>query len=166
MSSLRLFTGLFRRFRSRVLNSPVQRVGQCRLCGRCCRDILLKYEGKWLRRDKDYRAMLEALPAYARFEHTGYDDQGFMTFTCKSLGRDNLCAAYGKRPSLCRSYPSDSLYYQGGSLRADCGYSFRAETFRDAITRRLARKNDFPQVLNKELHKVDTKSETKEDTKK
>lgn len=108
--------------------------------------------------------MLGTLPAYARFKPTGYDGDGLMLFACRSLGEDNRCAAYGDRPSLCRNYPSESLYYQGRDLRADCGYSFRAATFRDAILRRVVRKIDFSQVLDRELRKVDTDSQKKVDT--
>ena len=87
MTGVQLLTGLFRRFRSFVLRRPVRIAGRCGMCGRCCRDILLKYEGKWLRSGKQYRSMLETLPSYSRFEPVGHDDSGFMTFTCRSLGR-------------------------------------------------------------------------------
>ncbi|MBG0791776.1 MAG: YkgJ family cysteine cluster protein [Desulfovibrionaceae bacterium] len=163
MSCLRLFTGLFRRFRSMVLRRPVRLAGQCALCGGCCRNILLMYEGKWLRRPGQYRAMLEHLPNYARFEHAGYDDYGFMIFTCNRLGEDNLCSDYEGRPPLCRNYPSESIYYQGGRLRRDCGYTFEAVTFRDAILRRLGRRPDFAQELGKELHRADNGRKKKED---
>lgn len=159
MTGLQRMTGLFRRFRSLVLRRPVRITGQCKMCGRCCRDILLKYEGKWLRSEKQYRAMLEKLPLYSRFEPVGDDGFGCMTFTCRSLGSDNWCTNYEDRPSLCRNYPSKSLYYQGGGLRSECGFSFSAVTFRDAIFRRLAWRTDFSRVLDKELEREeDTKS--------
>jgi len=161
MTSLRLFTGLFRRFRSLVLRSPVRLVGQCAMCGACCADILLMYKGRWLRREKEYRAMIKELPAYSRFERVGRGSGGFLTFTCRHLDEDKFCTTYEERPSLCRNYPSKSLYYQGGWLRPDCGYSFRAETFRQAIRRLLTGKGDFSRALDEQLRR-NTEPQTKD----
>ncbi|BDQ33936.1 YkgJ family cysteine cluster protein [Pseudodesulfovibrio portus] len=164
MTSLQLFTGLFRRFRAKVLGSPVRVVGQCRMCGSCCADILILYKGKWLRRKRDCEAMVRELPGYSRFECVGRNPDGFLTFTCRSLGEDKFCTSYEERPSLCRNYPSKSLYYQGGWLRPDCGYSFRAETFRQAIRRLLTGRDDFSKVLEEQLRKGGDKEPSKKDT--
>jgi hypothetical protein len=55
---------------------------------------------------------------------------------------------------VCRTYPSKSLYYQGGWLRQDCGYSFKATTFRDVLMRgRRGRVPKFDEVLRQEQNK-------------
>jgi hypothetical protein len=68
------------------------------------------------------------------------------------LGNDNLCTCYESRLPLCRNYPNKSLYYQGGWLRPDCGFSFKATTFRDIYMRR--RRGSIPpfsEVLHREI---------------
>lgn len=158
MTNLQYFTGLYRRFRSFVLRREVEVVGQCRLCGNCCRDILLRDRGRWIRKEKQFDRLVEHLPEHARFELTGRDDLGFLSFACTCLGDDKLCTGYEDRPALCRNYPSKSLYYQGGWLRADCGFSFRAVTFRDVfMRRRRAKVPDFSTVLKRELEQDKTK---------
>jgi len=158
VGDLQYFTGLFRRFRSFVLRREVEVVGQCRLCGNCCRDILLRDKGQWIRKKKQFDHLVERLPEHARFTLTGRDDSGFLSFVCTCLGRDNFCTSYEGRPSLCRNYPSKSLYYQGGWLRADCGFSFKAVTFRDVIMRRRRVKVPaFSTVLEREIEQENTK---------
>ncbi|XXJ21293.1 YkgJ family cysteine cluster protein [Desulfovibrio caledoniensis] len=151
--SLRDFlTGLFRRTRSRVLRREVEVVGRCQCCGGCCRSIHLSDRGRWLRRMAQYERLVAEAPEYVRFRPAGRGDQGFLLFDCALLGEDNLCTAHDTRPALCRNYPSKSLYYRGGTLPGDCGYSFRAATFRDALFGRKPRKPaDFSAVLRREI---------------
>lgn len=160
-SSLRYFTGLFRRFRSFVLRRDVEIVGQCRMCGSCCQDILLRDKGRWLRKEKQFRQLCESAPKHSRFAITGRSDDGFLTFTCSLQGNDNFCTCYEDRLPLCRSYPTKSLYYQGGWIRSDCGYSFKATTFRDVwMRRRRGRIPAFSEVLRREMNQ-DTEQEIK-----
>ncbi|BCS88590.1 YkgJ family cysteine cluster protein [Pseudodesulfovibrio sediminis] len=146
------FTGLFRRFRAFVLRSKVQVRGRCKGCGYCCQDIMLKDKGRWLRTNRQFKALVKSNPEHARFTPVGRDEYGFMIFTCKKLGPDNLCSSYDDRPELCRNYPSDSLYYQGDCLQSACGYSFKDISFRDVLMRnRRSRIPKFSQVLRKEI---------------
>lgn len=145
-------TGLFRRFRSFVLRREVEVVGRCNRCGGCCRSIHLSDEGRWLRRVAQYEKLVADAPEHARFRPVGRGDQGFLLFDCALLGDDNLCTAHETRPALCRNYPPKSLYYGGGRLPNDCGYSFRAVTFRDVLLRRKPFKPaDFSAVLRREI---------------
>ena len=154
MTSLRRLRGWFRRFRSFVLRSEVEIVGQCALCGGCCRDILIRDGRRWLTSRRRFEKLCRKEPEYARFTVTGEDDKGRLSFTCTLQGEDNFCTCYDSRLPLCRNYPSKSLYYQGGWLRTDCGFSFKAKTFRDAWThRRRAAMPKFSTVLRQETER-------------
>nr|WP_287411260.1 YkgJ family cysteine cluster protein [Pseudodesulfovibrio sp.] len=136
MSMVKFLTGLFRRFRSFVLKRDVEVVGQCRMCGKCCRGILLKDAGRFLKTEKQFRALCQSDPLHECFRIVRQDEFGVLVFNCSKLGNDNICTDYESRPALCSNYPAKSLYYHGGWLRDDCGYSFKAVTFRDVFMRR------------------------------
>ncbi len=153
MESLCFFTGLFRRFRSFVLGRQVEIVGQCRMCGNCCHDILLKdFPGGWLKKDRDFRTLCAREPEHERFEVTGKDDFGHLVFQCTLRGSDGLCTCYADRLPLCKNYPSKSIYYQGGWLGPECGFRFKSVTFRDVFLRRKpVRRRNFSQLLEQEI---------------
>jgi len=154
LSSVRIFTGLFRRFRSLVLRREVEVVGQCKGCGLCCQDILIKDNGRWLSSRRKFSKLCEREPEHARLKITGRDDVGHLVFSCSKQGDDNLCTCYESRLPLCRNYPSRSLYYQGGWLRPDCGYFFKETTFRDIfMKRKRGRIPPFSEVLLQEIVK-------------
>jgi len=136
MTLQRVLTGWFRRFRSFVLRREVEIVGQCALCGECCHDILIRDGRHWLKNRRKFDKLCKREPEHARFVVTGRDDWGHLVFACTLQGGDGLCTSYDSRLPLCRKYPSKSLYYQGGWLRPDCGFSFKAVTFRDIWMRR------------------------------
>lgn len=151
MASLHFFKGLFRRFRSLVLQSEVQVIGQCKMCGACCKDILLQYDGRWLTKEKQFQKLCKNLPEHQRMEITGRDETGCLIFACKLQAPDGLCSCHDTRLPLCSNYPPKSLYYQGGWLRPDCGYSFKAKTFRDVyMKRKRDRIPKFSEVLKQE----------------
>lgn len=152
MTASRFFTGLFRRFRSFVLRREVEIIGQCQLCGSCCQDILLRDRGRWLRTKRQFKQLCDVEPGHSRFKITGRDDYGHLTFSCNLLGEDNICTSYESRLPLCKSYPSTTLYYQGGWIGTHCGFSFKATTFRDIyMRRRRGRIPKFSEVLHQEL---------------
>ena len=154
MGGLRTFTGLMRRLRALILRSEVKVLGQCNICGECCHDILLHDRGRWLKSERAFRKLCERKPGHERFEITGRDDWGHLVFRCTLQGADNFCTCYEDRLPVCRTYPSKSLYYQGGWLRQDCGFSFKATTFRDIIMRsRRGRVPKFDEVLRQEQNK-------------
>lgn len=154
MGGLKALLGLMRRLRSLILRSEVRVVGQCHVCGKCCQGILLRDRGRWLRTERAFRRLCRDEPGHERFEITERDDAGRLVFRCASLGEDNFCTCYADRLPLCKSYPSKSLYYQGITLREDCGFSFKATTFRDIIRQRSRRSiPEFTEVLRRELDK-------------
>ena len=156
MDASRFFTGLFRRFRTCVLGREVEVIGQCKLCGRCCEDILIEDQGRFFRREKKFHKLCQKEPEYERFQIVSRDDFGHLTFNCSKLGDDKFCTDYEGRLSLCKDYPNKSIYYQGGGLRADCGFSFKAVTFRDIYMRRRRSKvPEFSEVLRQEQKQTD-----------
>lgn len=154
MHCLQFFTGLFRRFRSLVLGREVEIVGQCQLCGKCCRGILLS-DGRWLKKKRHFENLCDREPKHKRFIPDGKDNFGRMIFYCSMQGDDNFCTCYEDRLPLCRNYPTKSLYYQGGWIRSDCGFRFKAVTFRDVLMRRKRmRTPKFDEVLQQELNEA------------
>jgi len=99
---------------------------------------LLKDAGRYLKTEKQFRTLCQSDPAHECFRVIERDEFGFLIFNCSKLGDDNICTDYESRPALCSNYPTKSLYYHGGWLRDDCGYSFKAVTFRDVFMRRKA----------------------------
>jgi len=151
MSIQRTFTGLFRRFRSFVLGREVEVVGQCRMCGNCCNDIMLS-DGNWLKRRSQFERLCEKSPGHSRFEITGRDNRGRLIFRCTLQTPEGTCPCYEDRLPLCRSYPSKSIYYRGGWLEPRCGFSFRDVTFREVFTgRKHLRKPQFDKLLEQEM---------------
>ncbi|WP_319469999.1 YkgJ family cysteine cluster protein [uncultured Pseudodesulfovibrio sp.] len=156
MSELHAFTGLFRRFRSFVLRRDVEVTGQCKMCGECCHDILLRHKKRWLKKERHFEELCREEPDHQRFSITGRDEFGHLVFACSLQEKSGLCSCHADRLPLCRNYPPKSLYYQGGWLRPDCGYSFKAVTFRDIFMRRKRmRIPKFADVLQQEQERTE-----------
>ncbi len=132
MSVVFSWKGVFRWLRAKLLRSEVVVEGHCRMCGECCRDIMILDGGSWIGSEAAFRKLVEEKPEYARFYPTGKDDAGPLCFCCIHLGDDGLCRDHENRPAICRRYPTPRIYYRGCDLRLDCGYSFKALTFRRA----------------------------------
>ncbi|MDD3312638.1 YkgJ family cysteine cluster protein [Pseudodesulfovibrio sp.] len=153
--SLRLrLTGWFRRARALILRREVEIIGQCALCGDCCHDILIQDGRSWLKSRRAFERLCEREPEYRRFAVTGRSESGLLVFACTLQGGDGLCTSYDSRLPLCRNYPTRSLYYLGGWLKPDCGYSFKATTFRSLLMRRKrAAIPKFSEVLRRETER-------------
>lgn len=148
-------TEIFRRFRAWILRRDVQVVGQCKLCGDCCKDIVLYNEGRWISTEKQFRKLCEFDPRHERLVCKGKADDGVFLFSCSSLGEDGMCTCHDDRMALCRNYPDNGIYYRGGWLRKECGYSFKVTTFRDVFMhRKRLRMPDFHSILEQEKDKT------------
>jgi Fe-S-cluster containining protein len=114
--------------------------------------VLLRHQGRWLRRLARFERLVAEAPEHARFRPVGRNADGFLLFDCDRLDGLDLCSCHGTRPALCRNYPSKSLYYQGGRLPDGCGYAFKAVTFRDVLFgRKPFKPADFSAVLGREI---------------
>ncbi|XPV76522.1 MAG: YkgJ family cysteine cluster protein [Desulfovibrio sp.] len=96
--------------------------GNCKMCGKCCRDISLFVDGRWMRSEKHLREYTKDYPEYSRFEPTGFDHYGHLTVKCTLLGDDGMCTDYENRLDLCEDHPAASHYYSGATLNDWCGY--------------------------------------------
>ncbi len=155
MSGMTALTGLFRRFRAFILGREVEIVGQCNLCGNCCHDILL-LDNHWIKSKRQFERLCKKEPKHSRFAIMGRDEYGRLLFRYTRLQKDGLCLSYEDRPPLCKSYPSKSIYYNGGQTGPECGFRFKAVTFRDVFLRRKRlRTPRFSQVLQQEIKRTD-----------
>lgn len=151
MEHMSALIGFFRYVRARILKRDVEVVGMCRLCGNCCRGVLLKDRERWIKTEKQFEQLCEDSPGHTRFKIIDKNEEGYLGFACTMLGEDNLCSCHEERLDLCRDYPSKALYYQGGWTGDDCGFSFKPVTFRDILFRRKPlRANAFENALRKE----------------
>ncbi|MFW5489244.1 MAG: YkgJ family cysteine cluster protein [Desulfovibrio sp.] len=100
------------------------RVGHCKQCGACCRNLHLFHRGKWIQTRRQFKRMIAECPEYERFEIM--DDPGMLLlFSCRFLSEDNICQDYENRPSACLEYPTLDLHLRSKVLYPNCGYSFK-----------------------------------------
>ncbi|WP_338668427.1 hypothetical protein [Pseudodesulfovibrio methanolicus] len=82
----------------------------------------------------------------------GRNAAGFPFFDRACPDGGNLGTSRDTRPALCRNYPPESLYCQGGRLPDGCGPACRDVTFRDVLTgRKPFKPADFSAVLRREI---------------
>ncbi|QJB55831.1 YkgJ family cysteine cluster protein [Pseudodesulfovibrio sp. zrk46] len=158
MDTLRFFTGMFRSLRTFILRREVEIVGQCHMCGKCCQDIVIQDQGNWLTSKRKFKKICEQEPEYERFRILGRDGKGHLLFGCKLQNEDGTCSCHEDRLSLCRNYPSKSIYYQGAWIEPECGYRFKSIKFRDVFTRKKPlRAPRFSKVLDQEIEQAEKK---------
>ncbi len=150
--------GFFRWVRAKVLRSEVRIGGHCLLCGRCCHDLRIMDNGKWITSRKQHEQLVQNSPEYGRFNIIGRDGCGFLTYSCSCVSDEGVCTDYENRPLICSDYPSPTLYYRGVDPPAHCGYYYEALTFRAALRQLLGREQSFGKVLRQERKRM-TKEE-------
>lgn len=135
--------GWIRHFRLLVTGKRVMVTGSCLMCGRCCQRISLESGGRWLRTEKEFATLVGSHPEFRRFTPAGCDSQGFLLFSCSWYAHhERGCRDYENRLQICRQYPDTDLYFTGGEMPADCGYTLQQVV-------------PFAAVLSAELEKVD-----------
>lgn len=127
------------------------------MCGKCCRKIIIMDDdGKWLKREKDFRRLCRDHSDYQRFVIHGESEEGLLMFDCTLQNVDNSCSQHDSRMNLCRRFPTEVVYYRGGDLLPECGYRFVEWRFRDAFRRLMGiAPLDFDTVLENELSRMD-----------
>lgn len=112
------------------------RVGKCKKCGDCCRDIALNINGEKVKKIEDFEILIKENPSYANFQLKMIGPEGVLSFECAKLGEDSLCMIYEKRPDVCIDYPEPDLLKCGGDVINSCGYYLvPPEDFKDVIKR-------------------------------
>lgn len=99
--------------------------GSCKMCGRCCRNIVFFAYDKPITDEKTYYELREKNKRLNLFYPTGKNEKGEVLFTCKSLLPNNHCKYYFFRSLYCRKYPLVKSLTNGKYLTPPegCGYS-------------------------------------------
>lgn len=100
-----------------------RRSGSCNSCARCCQEIYLVYGGEVVAQPEAFEQLKKLEPQYQAFVIQETTEYGLL-FACSNLLPDNSCGIYEDRPQFCRDYPSETNLLQGGTLPADCSYTF------------------------------------------
>ena len=117
--------GFLRFFLLKIRRKEISIIGKCEGCGSCCNMIHLRYEKGWIYTLEQFEEVKAEMPEYNRFIPVNQDKFGLIQFTCSWLTSENVCSNYEERLAICRKYPTKSLYFCGGILLKDCGYSFQ-----------------------------------------
>lgn len=119
--------------------------GACHCCGKCCRSLCLDDGKGWIRKEKDFKAVVDDNPDYNCFKIIGKDTSGYLLFSCSSLLDNGKCGRYEDRFQFCRDFPDPRLPFCGGQLPQGCGYNFLSVV-------------PFSKILGKEIDKIDEKN--------
>ena len=133
---MKVFQKLKKFYLTRILGRKYQRVGSCKGCGRCCRQIYVKHANGVIQDEKDFENLKHQHRFYTYLKVTGKDEIGLI-FECQNLDTEtNLCKIHKTRPGICRRYPQEEIFAMGGGLAKDCGYKLiPIETFEEVFNR-------------------------------
>jgi len=104
-----------------------KRTGYCNQCAQCCQNIHLVYGNEVIADHETFVRVRQDRPEYNDFIPIDATSKG-LVFSCINLNLDNTCGIYDRRPSFCRSFPTEEAMLNGGKLPSDCSYKF--ETLR------------------------------------
>jgi uncharacterized protein len=107
--------------------------GECSKCGICCRKIQLALDGKWIKTEKQFKAILKRNPQYSMFSIVESVKGKALYFGCKHVQADGLCSIHADRPALCRNYPEPEIPEFGGSLPKECTYTLTPDTLFETL---------------------------------
>ncbi|MBU1610608.1 MAG: YkgJ family cysteine cluster protein [Proteobacteria bacterium] len=146
------WTAMYRRLKWFLFRREPEVVGECRQCGCCCRAIVLRVGGKWLRSRRVFERARAKDSEMERFVIEEKDDDGRLVFSCTLLTDQGLCGDYANRLDLCQRHPALSLYYSGVVLADYCGFKLKGPGFRDVFAklRPTNTSEPFASVLEKE----------------
>lgn len=123
-------------FISMVFAPKYKLEGQCRQCGRCCRNIVFYNENKPITEDDNLEKLIKQDKYLRKFYVSGKNENGEILFTCKALGIDNKCKYYWFRSLYCRRYPLVKSLKTGQYLQPEdyCGYKIvPVKSFKDYL---------------------------------
>ena len=120
-----------------MLFAPKYRLkGNCKQCGRCCRNIVFYNDNKPITEDDDLNKLIKEDRHLISFYVSGKNEKGEILFTCKALGIDNKCKYYRFRSLYCRRYPLVKSLKTGQYLQPEdyCGYKIvPVKSFKDYL---------------------------------
>ena len=146
-----------------VFRQQAKVLGQCRCCGRCCQEIVLHIDGKWIRNKRQFEKLQQSDEELQRFYIKTKDHDGRLVFGCSWLTEEGLCKDYEHRLALCKAHPTPSLYLHGVELDPSCGYSFEgpglAQFFHALMP--STTKKEFQRILEQEQKVQSKKTQSK-----
>lgn len=157
----------FRRLGRRLLVllfGEAEIVGRCRKCGKCCRELVLFADDRWLTRKKDFERFVAENPEYGRLRIIGRDDRGLLIFRCTWLTDEGLCKDHENRMDLCREHPSETFYTAGAELSPYCGYKVRPPSLGNLLKRRRPPGESFEAVFRRARESVSGSGNTNQPT--
>ena len=111
-----------------VVRKPVYGVkGQCKKCGKCCKEIRIK-----LRNKKHFKIIQFLFPLYRQFYIIKVDDKENLVLGCKHLNDNGTCNIYKFRPLVCRNYPMNPPSFFSETIDG-CGYEIVKKEFKDYL---------------------------------
>lgn len=137
-----MFKKLKKFYYTRILHKKYYRVGACKGCGRCCKQIYVKHAKGVIKEEKDFENLKYQHRFYTYLKVTGKDEIGLI-FECQNLDKEtHKCKIHKTRPGICRRYPQEEIFGMGGALSQDCGYKLEPiETFGEIFDQVQKEKN-------------------------
>ena len=132
-----------------LLLGEAEIVGHCLKCGKCCEELVLYADDRWLTRARDFDRFVAENPEYERLRIVGQDDRGLLIFRCTWLTDEGLCKDHEHRMDLCREHPSDTFYTAGAELSPYCGFKVRPPSFRNLFRRPRRPGESFESVFKR-----------------
>ena len=131
-----LFKKLKKFYYTKILGKKYYRTGECKGCGRCCRQIYVKHAKGVIQDEKDFERLKHQHRFYTYLKVMGKDEIG-LVFECQNLDSEtHKCKIHKTRPGICRRYPQEEIFMMGGTLSEDCGYSLEPiETFEEVYNK-------------------------------
>ena len=129
---INFFQDFYLHLNNKLFSSKYVLKGKCKMCGRCCRNILFSTTEGYVKDEKLFKEMQRKHRYYRNFRISGVvkDKQDFqngaLTFECKFISKNNKCMIYWFRPLFCRDYPNinQDLIYNGVEMLDECGFYF------------------------------------------
>ncbi len=149
-----MFTKLKKFYYTKILGRKYYRVGNCKGCGRCCRQIYVKHAKGVIQNEEDFEKLKHQHRFYTYLKVMGKDEIGLI-FECQNLDSEtHLCKIHKTRPGICRRYPQEEIFTMGGVLSQDCGYSLvPIETFEEVfakVEKNSKKKTIWDKLFNRE----------------
>ncbi|MBQ4124307.1 YkgJ family cysteine cluster protein [bacterium] len=117
-------------FIQKLQSSKYIKKGRCKMCGACCRNILL-FSDKNLpvMTEEQFEKIKEWDKHFRSFYISGKSETGALLFTCYALGDNNKCKLYLFRGLGCRQYPHKNTKFliNGGKMLEGCGFYFEPD---------------------------------------
>lgn len=93
-----------------------------------------------MRNELEFLRIIEKVPEYDRFVITGKDYLGYLLFRCTKLNELQKCSCYDERLHICKNFPDKTLFFTGGRLPKNCGYTMKTgPSFKKIIGKEMRR---------------------------